>query len=68
MTLSVGNILGVLKSNYASQIGKVDAIQAQNFFQNATTAGQAIDLNRPEHRNSTPYGDSPNTGRLYYLA
>lgn len=68
MTLSVGNILGALKTNYSGYVGKVDAIQAQNFIQSATSAGQNINLNRPEHRNSTPYGESPNTGRLYYLA
>ena len=68
MTLSVGNILGALRTNSLNYLRKVDAIQAPNFIQTATTAGQAIDLTRPEHRNSTPYGDSPNTGRLYYLA
>lgn len=68
MVPAVGNILGALKSNYTSYVSRIDAAQAQNFIQNATSAGQNINLYHPEHRNSTPSGESPNTGRVYYLA
>lgn len=68
MNFSVGKILGIGNGYNTGLINKIEAIQPQNFIQTAITAGQNINLNQPEHRNSTPYGDSPNGKHLYYLA
>lgn len=71
MISAVGKIFGNIGQNFTNSVNKIDATQSQNFIQAAVSSNQPIqpiNLERPESRNSTPYGDSPNGKHLYMLA
>lgn len=65
MGLSVRNILPIGAGANTSALNNLRASYQDKFIQAATAAQPSLD--RPESRNSIPYGDSPFGKNLYLL-